>query len=103
MIHVDIYCILNISMKLLLLLLIPVLSFAKGDECINEHTPDLRKFCMARQYANSTACDSISNLDLKTSCIATVRAKHRESMWAIRPIDVATADVRGDKKYIWQR
>ena len=90
-------------MKILLLLLLPIFTYAKGDECINEHTPDLRRFCMARQYANSTACDPISNLDLKTSCIAMVRAKHRESMWAIKPMDVASVDVRGDKKYIRQR
>lgn len=90
-------------MKILLLLLLPILTYAKGDECINEHTPDLRRFCMARQYANSTACDSISNLDLKTSCIAMVRTKHRESMWAIKPMDIDSADTRGDRKYIWQR
>ena len=91
------------NMKILLLLLLPIFAYAKGDECINEHTSDLRKLCMARQYANSTACDSISNLDLKTSCIAMVRTKHRESMWAIKPMDIASVDVRGDKKYIWQR
>lgn len=86
----------------LLLLLLYTLSHAKGDECINEHTPDLRRFCMARQYANGTECDKIENLDLKSQCVAVVRTKQRDIMWSIKPMDVASLDIRSDRKYIWQ-
>ena len=102
-ITVDIYCIMLQMRLLLLLTLFPILSLAKGDECINEHTPDLRRFCMAKQYANGTECDKIRNLDIKGQCVSIVRNKQREVMWAIKPMDVASIDTRGDKKYIWER
>jgi hypothetical protein len=89
-------------MKILLLLLIPVLSFAKGDDCINEHNANQRAYCMAVQYANGTACDSINSLDLKSRCITKVKYIQRESMWSIKPMNTSTADVRGDRSYIWQ-
>jgi hypothetical protein len=79
-------------MKTLIILLLPILAYAKGDDCINEHTPDLRKFCMANQYANATECDKIRNLDLKTQCISVVRNKQRDVMWTIKPMDIAKAN-----------
>jgi len=103
MVFTDIYCILCIStMKLFLLLFFPILAFAKGDECINEHKPDQRAFCLASEYANATACEPIQNLDLRSSCIAVVRNKQRDSRWAVKPMEVAALDTRGDRRYIWQ-
>lgn len=101
-ITVDIYCIMLQMRLLLLLTLFPILSLAKGDECINEHNPNQRAFCLATQYANGTACDSITNLDLRSQCISTVKNKQRAVVWKFNSIDVSTADVRGDRKYIWQ-
>ena len=90
-------------MKLILLLLIPVLSFAKGDECINEQNLNLKNLCLAKEYANVTQCERITVFDLKTQCITTIKNHQRETQWAIKAIDISTADIRGDKKYIWQR
>ena len=92
----------NISMKLILLLLIPVLSFAKGDECINERNANLKNFCLAREYANVTQCERITTFEMKSSCITTIKNRQRETQWAFKVIDVSTADTRGDRKYIWQ-
>lgn len=93
----------NIQLTLLLLtILIATNALAVGDECINELTPNAKNFCLAKQYANVTKCDAITSVGMKTECISVVKTKQRDSMWSIKPIDIATADVRGDKKYIWQ-
>ena len=84
------------------LILPPLLAQAKGDECINEHNSNQRAFCLATQYANGTACDSITSLDLRSQCISTVKNKQRAVVWKFTTIDTSTADVRGDRKYIWQ-
>lgn len=86
----------------ILLCLPPMLAHAKGDECINEHNQNQHAYCVAIVYANGTACDSITNLDLRSQCISTVKNKQRTIMWGVKTIDVSTADVRGDRKYIWQ-
>jgi len=82
-----------------ILLSIPLSALAVGDECINEHTPDLKNLCMAKQYANATQCDRISSIDLRLQCISVVRSKQRDSMWAIKPLNLATSDIRTETKF----
>ena len=82
-----------------ILLSIPLSALAVGDECINEHTPDLKNLCMAKQYANATQCDRVSSIDLRLQCISVVRSKQRDSMWAIKPLNLATSDIRTETKY----
>ena len=88
-------------MKYLLsiLLLIPIFAFAVGDECINEHTPNLKNLCMAKQYANATQCERISSIDLRLQCISVVRSKQRDNMWSIKPLNLATSDIRNETKF----
>ena len=88
---------------LLLTLCLPLMTRAVGDECVNEPTSNLKLFCQARAQASATQCDRITTLDSCVQCIAVVRKKQRELQWAIRPLDLATSDIRGDKKYIWNR
>jgi len=76
-------------MKLVLLLLIPVLGFAKGDECINERNANLKNLCLAREYANVTQCERITVFDVKVNCITTVKNFQRETQWSFKPVDVA--------------
>jgi hypothetical protein len=82
-----------------ILLSIPLSALAVGDECINEHTPDLKNLCMAKQYANATQCDAIKSIEFRTQCISVVKNKQRDSMWAIKPINLSTADIRTETKY----
>jgi hypothetical protein len=86
-----------------ILLTIPLTAFAVGDECINEHVPDLKNFCMAKQYGNATQCDRIGSLVMKAECMSIIKSKQREAIWSIKPLDLATADIRGEKKFIWNR
>jgi hypothetical protein len=85
------------------LLYIPLSVLAVGDLCINEHVPDLKNFCMAKQYVNATQCDRIGSLIMKAECMSFIKTKQREVIWAIKPLDLATADIRGEKKFIWNR
>jgi hypothetical protein len=88
-------------MKKLLLILFftPMLVLAKGDDCINEHNRDQREFCMAKQYANATQCDTIKSIELRMQCVSVVKIKQRDSMWAIKPMNLSTADIRTETKY----
>ena len=89
-------------MKIILLLLIPVLGFAKGDECINERNANLKNLCLAKEYANVTQCEQITVFDLKIQCITTIKNRQRETQWTFKPMNVLTADTRGDHQYVWQ-
>ena len=92
-----------LQMKFLLLILFPFLVYAKGDECINEHNPNLKNLCLAKEYANVTQCEKITFFEMRSNCISIIKHKQRETQWAFKPIDTSTIDTRGDKKYIWER
>lgn len=87
---------------LILLSLVPVFAQANGDECINE-TGNAQLMCRARAQISASYCERITSMELKSDCLSMVKNRQRDIIWKIKPFDIATADVRGDKKYIWQR
>jgi len=54
---------------------------------------------MAKQYANATQCERISSIDLRLQCISVVRSKQRDNMWSIKPLNLATSDIRNETKF----
>lgn len=70
------------------ILLAPVLAWAVGDECVNEHNENLKQLCLAKEHASAGYCDKITSMGTKMECILAVRNKQREVTWAIKPIDM---------------
>ena len=94
----------NYTMKLILiaLALLPLFAQAGGDVCINE-TGNQQLMCRAHAQISASYCERMTSFEFKADCVTMVKNRQREIIWKIKPFDVATADVRGDKKYIWQR
>ena len=67
----------------------PVLVWAVGDECINEHNENLKQLCLAKAHASAGYCDKITSMGTKIECIMIVRNRQRELTWSVKPIDMS--------------
>jgi hypothetical protein len=67
----------------------PVLVWAVGDECINEHNENLKQLCLAKEHASAGYCDKITSMGTKIECIMIVRNRQRELTWSVKPIDMS--------------
>ena len=76
---------------LLLLSMLPLLSWAVGDECVVEPSPELKLLCQAKSHASAFYCERISNFGLKSECIFAVRNLQSSVTWGLKPIDQSKA------------
>jgi len=61
------------------ILLFPVISHAGDiDQCNQIHETNRHHLCVARVTLSATECEKINNLELKTSCILSVRDAQRQ-------------------------
>jgi hypothetical protein len=67
----------------------PVLVWAVGDECVNEHNENLKQLCLAKEHASAGYCDKITSMGTKIECIMIVRNRQRELTWSVKPIDMS--------------
>ena len=68
---------------------IPMISWAVGDDCINEHNENLKHLCLAKEHASASYCDKITSMGTKIECIMTVRNRQRELTWSVKPMDMS--------------
>ena len=67
---------------LLLTLITPMLSYAVGDECINESSEQLKLLCKAKHHASAGYCDKLTSMGTRMECVLAVRNRQREINWA---------------------
>lgn len=65
-----------------IVLTMPLLSYAVGDECINESSEQLKLLCKAKHHASAGYCDKMSSMGTRMECVLAVRNRQREINWA---------------------
>ena len=75
------------ALCLFLLSMMPMLSWAVGDECVLESNPNLRLLCQAQSHASAFYCDKNTTFGLRSECVLAVRTRQRIINFGFKPID----------------
>ncbi len=75
------------ALCLCLFTLMPMLSWAVGDECVVETNPNQRLICQAQSHASAFYCDKITTFGLRSECILAVRTRQRVINFGFKPLD----------------
>lgn len=57
------------------------------EDCAREYNPDKKRFCLAVATLNATDCEKIKNLEMRSSCIKSIRDDGRAATWKIQPLN----------------